>query len=181
MEVFSTWWDQVSDRILSDLQWSIHLKGVLSSQIYIAYSTPSATLSGMSRKQGSCIILVALRSWSTEPQRSWVPIQGCGSPHKGISVTEKAGATALAGISLDLYQSIQVSFNRDSSCPIQTLASARGENATSQISRIKEKHDSFGLSLVPCVSTGLSPLSSSQIRLRLLGKGPVLGTKKKLK
>lgn len=54
------------------------------------------------KEEGSRIVLVALRSWSTEPQRSWVPIQGCGSPHKDISVTEKAGATALAGMSLAL-------------------------------------------------------------------------------
>lgn len=47
-----------------------------------------------------------------------------------------------------------------------------------QLSVTKEKHASLGLSLVPCVSTGLWPLRFSQITLRLLRKGPVLGTKK---
>lgn len=138
----------------------------------------------MSSKQGSHIVSVALRSRYTELQRSWIPIQGCGSPHKDTSVTEKAGATVLAGMSLALYQSIQVGFNHDSSCPIKNLLQQEGEilhPETYQLFVIKEKQASLGLSLVPCVSTGLSPLRSSQITLRLLRKGPVLGTKKKIK
>lgn len=66
----------------------------------------------------------------------------------------------------------------------KTCFSKRGKYyipETHRLSVIKEKHASLGLSLVPCVSTGLSPLSSSQITLWLLRKGPVLGTKKKIK
>lgn len=100
-QCFLYWSNQVPDKILSDLQEGIHLEGALAAQIYItSQSAPlpgifDPTHNGLSIKQGNSIILVALKSWSTEPPRSWVPIQGCGSPQKNLSVTEKAGTTPL--------------------------------------------------------------------------------------
>lgn len=92
-----------------------------------------------------------------------------------ISVTEKEGATARARMSSTLYQMLQVRFQpgfqcaqRQSSCfSKDRKVWTPGAPQTSQ--KKEQKHASFGLNLVPLVSTNLS-FSSSWTKLQLLSE-----------
>lgn len=100
------WSDQVSDKILSDLQYVVHFKGALTSQIYITKSTTLPGISehthnGLSSKQGSCIVLVALKSGPLN-LRDLGSLFKAVDLHIRISLLQRKRATALAGMSLAL-------------------------------------------------------------------------------
>lgn len=75
-----------------------------------------------------------------------------------ISVTEKEGAAALAGVSPALYQMLQVGFNWASGAQSLTCFT-KGKKLDPR--NTPDKLTSVGLNLVPYVSTSLSPFNSS--------------------